>query len=556
MEKRTLLAFALSFLVLIIWMTLFSPAPPPPPPPSEVGPGTAEGPSGAVQPAPPETAPATPAPQAAAPARMVLPSDVAEKEITVETPLYRAVWSNVKGALKSFQLKDYHVEPDPASPLVDLAALEGTYGTMAFSFAREGAPEPAAAVYEASATSLSMGTGSEPKDLVLTGRTPEGLVLEHTYRFYPDRYKIEVETRVINRGEAPVGGSITANLLNRPTESGSAYNFNGTALLVDGDLEQIKPKDLKKEDKNLTGPIKWVGYETDYFISAVVPAEVKDAAFLGKALPTGVIDARYIGPAVRLGPQELTTSRFQLYLGPRDLTYLKAFGNELDKAVNFGWTDVIARPLLYALRFFNDFVHNYGLSIIILTVLIKILFWPLTHKSYKSMKEMQKIQPLMAKIRDKYKGNREQMNREMMQLYKTYKVNPMGGCLPMVIQIPVFFALFRILGSSIELRHAPFFLWINDLSAPDRLFHLPFSIPFMEPPAGIPVLTLLMGASMFIQQKMTPTPGDPTQAKVMMFLPIIFTFVFINFPSGLVLYWLTNNILSIGQQYRILKQSA
>ena len=162
----------------------------------------------------------------------------------------------------------------------------------------------------------------------------------------------------------------------------------------------------------------------------------------------------------------------------------------------------------------------------------------------------------MAKIREKHKGNREQMNKELMGLYKTYKVNPMGGCLPMVIQIPVFFALFRILGNSIELRHAPFFLWINDLSAPDRLFRFPFDIPYMSPPYGIPVLTLLMGASMFIQQKMTPTPGDPTQAKIMLLLPIIFTVMFINFPSGLVLYWLVNNILSIGQQYRIIKRPA
>jgi YidC/Oxa1 family membrane protein insertase len=162
----------------------------------------------------------------------------------------------------------------------------------------------------------------------------------------------------------------------------------------------------------------------------------------------------------------------------------------------------------------------------------------------------------MAKIREKYKNNKEQMQRELMGLYKTYKINPMGGCLPILIQLPVFYALFRILGKSIELRHAPFIFWITDLSAPDRLFHFAFKIPFMSPPSGIPVLTLLMGASMFIQQKMTPTPGDPAQAKVMMLLPIIFTVMFVNFPSGLVLYWLINNILSIGQQYRIKKGPA
>jgi YidC/Oxa1 family membrane protein insertase len=162
----------------------------------------------------------------------------------------------------------------------------------------------------------------------------------------------------------------------------------------------------------------------------------------------------------------------------------------------------------------------------------------------------------MAKLREKYKGDKQKLNQEMMALYKTYKVNPMGGCLPMVVQIPVFFALYRVLGTCIELRHAPFVFWINDLSAPGRLFHFSFTIPFMTPPYGIPVLTLLMGASMFVQQKMTPSPGDPAQAKIMMFLPVIFTFMFINFPSGLVLYWLVNNLLSIGQQYRIYKKKA
>jgi len=269
-----------------------------------------------------------------------------------------------------------------------------------------------------------------------------------------------------------------------------------------------------------------------------------------------LLEGTLIHPPISVEPSAQVSSQYTLYLGPRDLGILKQLEKKLDRAVNFGWTDIIAKPLLYLLRFFNQYINNYGVSIIVLTILIKILFWPLTHKSYKSMKEMQKLQPRMAKIREKYKDNKEKLNKEMMALYKTYKVNPMGGCLPMIIQIPVFFALFRLLGNSIELRHAPFMLWITDLSAPDRLFSFSFKIPMMSPPYGIPVLTLLMGASMFVQQKMTPTPGDPTQAKIMMFLPIIFTFMFINFPSGLVLYWLVNNILSIGQQYRINKKPA
>jgi len=172
------------------------------------------------------------------------------------------------------------------------------------------------------------------------------------------------------------------------------------------------------------------------------------------------------------------------------------------------------------------------------------------------MSEMKRLQPLMAEIREKHKDDKKMMNQEIMSLYRTYKINPMGGCLPMVLQIPVFFALYRMLYQAIELRHAPFFLWINDLSAPDRLFNFAFSIPFMQPPYGIPVLTVIMGASMLLQQKMSPPPGDPTQAKMMMLMPIVFTVIFINFSSGLVLYWLINNILSIAQQTYIQKKYA
>jgi YidC/Oxa1 family membrane protein insertase len=195
-------------------------------------------------------------------------------------------------------------------------------------------------------------------------------------------------------------------------------------------------------------------------------------------------------------------------------------------------------------------VHNYGVAIIIVTIILKAIFWPITHKGLKSMKNMQKLQPKMVKIKEKYKGDPTKMNQEMMNLYKTYKVNPLGGCLPMLLQIPVFFALYRVLLQSIELRHAPFMLWITDLSAPDRLY-LGFDIPYL---GGLPVLTLLMGASMFLQQKMTPTTADPTQAKIMMFLPLIFTVMFVNFASGLVLYWFVNNLLSILQQYTINRQ--
>jgi YidC/Oxa1 family membrane protein insertase len=205
---------------------------------------------------------------------------------------------------------------------------------------------------------------------------------------------------------------------------------------------------------------------------------------------------------------------------------------------------------------YHNLIPNYGIAIIILTLLTKVLLWPLGTKSYKSMSDMKKLAPLIKEIKEKYKDDRKRVNEETMGLYRTYKINPLGGCLPMLVQIPVFFALYRMLYEAIELRHAPFFLWINDLAAPDRLFRFDFTIPFMDPPYGIPVLTLVMGATMFLQQKMSPPMGDPTQAKMMMLMPVIFTVIFINFSSGLVLYWLVNNIVSISQQYYITKKYA
>jgi YidC/Oxa1 family membrane protein insertase len=233
------------------------------------------------------------------------------------------------------------------------------------------------------------------------------------------------------------------------------------------------------------------------------------------------------------------------------LQILEAAGNELAKSVDFGWFDVLAKPMLWLLNFFHQYSGNYGVAIILLTVLIKLVFWPITQKGMKSMKNMQKLQPKIAKLKERCKDDPAKMNQEMMALYKTYKVNPVGGCLPMLIQIPFFFALYQVLLAAIELRHAPFMLWINDLSAPDRLW-IGFDIPYLH---GIPVLTLLMGASMFFQQKMSPTTADPAQARIMQFLPIVFTVMFINFASGLVLYWLINNLLSILQQYLINRQN-
>jgi YidC/Oxa1 family membrane protein insertase len=241
-----------------------------------------------------------------------------------------------------------------------------------------------------------------------------------------------------------------------------------------------------------------------------------------------------------------TEVALDIYTGPKDVIALTAAGHDFDRAVDLGIFWFIALPMLQVLRLFHNFTGNYGIDIILMTVIIKVLFIPLTRTSMKSMKEMQKLQPQMQQIRERFKDNSEQMNKEVMELYRRHKVNPLGGCLPMLLQIPVFIGLYTALSSAIELRHAPFFFWIQDLAAPDRLGTL--QIPFVQHP-GIPVLTLLMGASMFIQQWMTPSMGDPTQRQMMMIMPLMMTFMFVNFPAGLSLYWLVNNVLTIVQQY-------
>ena len=485
------------------------------------------------------------------------PVKVDEKTVTVTTPLYRAVFSNAGPTIKSFELKKYRQTIKKDSPLIQLVHLgPNPVDFMRMDFLAGSFGAGGTTICRVDKDTIRLKPGSAPENLVFRSLTPEGLSIVRTFRFYPNQYKIDMNMTVINASGKPVRGAFTAQIhALRPKGKQRYYSFTGLAILINGKLETIKIK-KPSDEKVFKGRINWLAFEDDYFISAIVPEITTPGTFKGHLLPSGLLEGTFATPPVSLHPSQQISTLYTLYLGPRDLGILKKVGKDLSKAVDFGWFDIIAKALLYVLLFFNKFINNYGVSIILLTVLIKVLFWPLTHKSYKSMKEMQKIQPIMAKIREKYKDDKQKMNMEMMALYKTYKVNPMSGCLPMLIQLPVFFALYRLLGNSIELRHAPFMLWIKDLSAPDRLFTFPFSIPFMSPPYGIPVLTLLMGVSMFVQQKMTPTPGDPAQAKIMMLMPVIFTFMFINFPSGLVLYWLVNNILSIGQQYRILKTSA
>ncbi|MEW5724652.1 MAG: membrane protein insertase YidC [Thermodesulfobacteriota bacterium] len=557
MNKKTLLAFVLSMAVFLAWTLLFSPKPGPQDtqaPPEQVASGKQDQTVDAgerITEKEAEAAPAAPVPTAAA-TQDTTPPPSEFRDIVVTTDLYRAVFTESGGRLKSLTLNQYPTSAEKDSPPKELVAVNGNPDLpLGLYFKAGDGPDLQRAFFQADSPDINLAHGAEKAELKMTHRSPEGLVVERTYTFTKGSYLIGQRITLKNLSDRTIDDNLVLELASQPITKKERYA--GFGAFVDNDLmDEIKPKDVAEEIQSLKSRnylLYWAAYEDQYFMAAVMPEDREKTRIDAEAYEEKGVRLRFINPPLVMKPQTQKTYQYEVYYGPKDYNTLKQMNNTLIKSINFGWFDFMSKPLLWLMAWLYRFVGNYGVVIIIVTVLIKILFWPLTAKSYKSMKRMQKLQPMIMKLREKFKDDREAMNREMMQLYKTYKVNPLGGCLPMVIQIPVFIAFYKLLDYSLELRHAPFWLWITDLSAPDRLFGtFRFSVPLMEPPAGIPVLTLLMGASMLLQQKMTPTPGDPMQAKIMMFMPIFFTFIFINFPAGLVLYWLVNNILSIGQQ--------
>ncbi|OEU51688.1 MAG: hypothetical protein BA868_08770 [Desulfobacterales bacterium C00003106] len=480
------------------------------------------------------------------------------RKLTVSTPLYNASFREDGAVLTHFELKKYHQGIQPDSPFQVLTdAKSSNESDLSIGFVNHRIQGLNDAVFQADTDAHNIDVSHKSKTLSFSWTSPEGYRITKIFTFYPDSYAFDLVVKIGNPFANPLEDKLTLALTYHDTfAKKSRYTFSGPSILIDNRLEELSEKDISKT-KVYPGNVEWMALGDRYFMSAIIPdVESSKASVLLEHEPGEILKAFYVDPADTIPAKAERSYSYKVYMGPKSLDILSATDKKLAKAVDFGWFDIIAKPLLHALNFFNRYVHNYGIAIIILTILIKAAFWPLSNKSYKSMSEMKKLQPKMQELRQKYKGEKQKMNQELMNLYKTYNINPLGGCLPMVLQIPVFFAFYKMLYQCIELRHQPFFGWITDLSAPDRLFRFDFSVPLMDPPYGIPVLTIIMGASMFLQQKMSPPPGDPSQAKLMMILPIVFTFIFINFPSGLVLYWLVNNILSIAQQYYITKKTA
>jgi len=554
-QARVLIAIVLSFAVFFLWNFFFVEEPPPKDPATEP----------TIQEPKEETAEPIVKPEPeikpleskvlTQPVVPMVSSGAVPRVLQVESPLY-SIAINERGAVfQSYVLKKFREELAVEAPYKELVDAAASQDMLRLSWLGNSIPELDQAVFAAIETADKLEVLGGEKQLTFQWVSESGVQVQKRYIFQPDSYLIEMVVDIYNGSSQPLIDKLVLGMKDDSSSEKAGYSFSGPSAMIDNKLEQVKTKKIKDQSE-YQGNIKWLAIVDRYFMKGIMPKETTQGVMKLSLSDNGVLGCRFIGPERSIQPGNQAKYEYEIFFGPKSMAVLKEAGHDLNRALDFGMFDFIAKPLLWFMNFIYGLIPNYGIAIIVMTILVKVVLWPLGSKSYKSMNEMKRLQPLMAEIREKYKHDKKQMNQEIMSLYRTYKINPMGGCLPMVLQIPVFFALYRMLYQAIELRHAPFFLWINDLSAPDRLFNFGFTIPFMQPPYGIPVLTVIMGATMLLQQKMSPPPGDPTQAKMMMLMPIVFTVIFINFSSGLVLYWLINNILSIGQQFYIQKKYA
>jgi YidC/Oxa1 family membrane protein insertase len=532
MEKRAFIAVVLSLLVLLVyqeWITRYygEPVPAPSPAKQEVEKTNS----------PKQTAPATESPTA--PIRA--PSNLGSKEIRVETDNYVAIFTTRGARLKSFEFKNYRSAVDEKSPPFEIVpSAPGVPLPLGVRWESPAPFDDSEMLYAAEGSDLKL-TGASKGTLVFRGQAPNGSLVTKSFAFSGSSYPIELEVSVKPAaGSAPVPEVLLTEKSDHTVPNPDAH-FEGLIALVDNKIKREAPPEANKGEE-FTGDISWAGFGYTYFFFALLPENGSQQKFSVHSLGPALIAAMSSPVATPPG-----TARYTLFIGPKEIETLKSLGKGLERSIDFGYFGFISIPFRYVLHFFHRYTGSYGIDIILLTLLIKILMAPLTHKSYMSMKQMQKLQPQMERLKERFSDDKEKLNKEIMELYRRNGVNPLGGCLPMVLQFPVFIGLYNALSTPIELRHAPF-MWIKDLSRPDWQ-SLPFTLGGWH--LGVPILTLLMGASMFVQQWMTPSAGDPNQRKMMMMMPLMFTFMFVSFPAGLTVYWLVNNVLTIGQQYWI-----
>lgn len=452
-----------------------------------------------------------------------------EEIVTVESDLFRAEFSTRGGVITSWTLNRYsNTTPDGPVP-VELMYSEGQFrGPLNLHTS----DDKISKILEESLYSVSrdfsrLDERNPVGHLTFTLSDPDhGVKVEKRLTFHDQQYLVDVDITTEGLdGQLDVGLGTNFGIV----EWGQGYiGLVGPAYLMGDEVE----KDTPEQEAVKEGPIQWLALQDKYFMSVLIPVD-GDGAVLTTEME------KVVSAAVRF--DHASSSILRLYAGPKEYDTLKNLNVRLEETIDFGWflygswtpVRAVAMPLFTVLKWLYGYTGNFGFAIILVTVCIKLMFVPLQYKSYKSMKDMQIIQPKVQELQKRLKDDRDRLNKELMKLYKDHKVNPVGGCLPMILQMPVFIALFNILYMTIDLRQAPFILWITDLSAPDPFFVLP----------------IVMGASMVLQQKIMPTTMDPTQAKMMLLLPVFLTFIFLNFAAGLVLYWITNNLLTITQQF-------
>lgn len=529
MEKRLILFLILSFVVMFFYPYLTKKLGN-----QSAGSEAKRTPGTTKTAGPPDSLPGLPEPPLLTP--------IAANEVTVETDLLKVAISTQGGVIRTWELKKYRFGGKRAEEHVQLA-YQGAEAVYPLSFVPEKTTEinPASELYAPSAQHLVTDQQHPTAELLLNYEDPaKGQRIKKKLTFHQGSYwiNLEIEATGLDQERMLFLGTNFGIPEWGDAKQGASTGFIGPMHLIDGKVVHDPPNKITQPVEH-QGPIQWTALQDKYFVAALIPQEPTSRIWVMKQKEDQGTQKVTIGlPSNPVGDK--TKMQMLLYAGPKEYDTLKALGVHLEETIDFGWfiygswvlVRVVAQPLFAVLRFLHNYTHNYGVAIILLTLLVRIIFIPLTHKSYRSMKAMQAIQPKVAALQKKYKDNKEQLNREMLELYRQHKVNPFGGCLPSLLQVPVFVALFNVLYTTIELRQAPFMFWIRDLSDKDPYYILP----------------ILMGITMIIQQKLQPSQMDPRQARLMLLMPAFLTVLFLNFPAGLVLYWMTNNLLSIGQQ--------
>lgn len=463
------------------------------------------------------------------------------ERINVETDVYSAEINTYGGDLRRIALKQYPVSSEqPKQPYILLDDREGQFYTSQGGFLSKQSAANHHTIYLAEKNNYTMSEGEDSIDVVLSW-SDEAIQVEKIFTFHRDSYLFEVTYRVKNLSADSWNGRLYEQLHRKHSEEARKMlpTFTGAAISTpEKRYEKIKFDDMEENPVSRDSTEGWVAMLQHYFVSALIPEKDQTYHYYSKVLSGDHYIIGMYGPQFTVEPGASVERTTTIYSGPKSQKVLERIAPGLELTVDYGVLWFIAKPLYWLLDKMHSLSGNWGWAIILVTILIKAFFYPLSAMGFKSMARMRNIQPRMLAIRERYGKDKARLNQAMMDLYKQEKINPLGGCFPILIQIPVFLALYWVLLETVEMRQAPFMLWIRDLSIADPYFVLP----------------LIMGASMFVQQKLNPAPMDPVQAKVMQFLPVIFTVFFAFFPAGLVLYWVANNILSIAQQWMITRQ--